>query len=74
MADKAGTKLRYVGPFPAVDVPALGKRVERNHQIAVEDQALAASLLAQSDWEEVGAKVAAKQDEPKDGAPTPANG
>lgn len=57
------TKLRYVGPFDAVDVPALRKTVKRNHQIEVEDKAVAASLLEQSDWEEVGAKAAAKQDD-----------
>lgn len=56
-------KIRYVGPFRAVDVPALGTTVRRNHQVEIEDQALAKSLLAQSDWEEVGAKTAAKEKE-----------
>lgn len=63
MAEKAPRRLRYVGPFGAVDVPALGKRVRRNHQVEVEDAALAKALLQQDTWEEVGAKAAAKHDE-----------
>lgn len=54
------TKIRYVGGFDAVDVPALGQTVKRNHQVAVDDKTLAASLLEQSDWEEVGVPKAAK--------------
>jgi hypothetical protein len=55
-------KLRYVGPHDEVAVPALGKSVRRNHQVEVEDAALAKSLLAQADWEEVGAKSTEKRD------------
>lgn len=58
------TKIRYVGPFRAVDVPALGTTVRRNHQVEIEDPAVAKALLAQSDWEEVGAKAAGKQEAP----------
>ena len=47
-------KLRYVGPFDAVDVPAIRATVKRNHQVEVADRAIADSLLAQADWEEVG--------------------
>lgn len=46
-------KIRYVGPFRSVDVAGLGN-VKRNHQVEVADQDLAASLLDQADWEEVG--------------------
>lgn len=69
MADKAGTKIRYVGPHGAVDVPALGKTVRRGQQVEVEDKAVAASLLRQEDWEEVGGKAAEKQDETPAEAP-----
>lgn len=48
------TTLRYIGPFQAVTVPALGERVEQGHQVKVEDADLAALLLDQDDWEEVG--------------------
>lgn len=48
-------RLRYVGPHVAVEVPSLGATVERNHQIAVDDPAIAAALLDQEDWREVGA-------------------
>lgn len=41
-------KLKYVGPFDAVEIPELGIEVERNHQFeAVGKQAEA--LLAQGD-------------------------
>lgn len=60
-------KIRYVGPFDAVDVPALRATVKRNHQVEVADRAIADSLLAQADWEEVGAKAAAKKAEPEEG-------
>ena len=62
-------RLRYVGPFRAVDVPALGTTVKRNHQVEIEDKAVAAALLAQADWEEVGAKAAEKKDTPAEAAP-----
>jgi hypothetical protein len=55
MADKAPRKFRYVGPHDAVDVPALGVRVKRNHQVEVADKAVADSFAMQGDWEEVGA-------------------
>lgn len=51
----ANRKFRYVGPHDAVDVPAIGARVKRNHQIEVADPAVAASFAEQGDWEEVGA-------------------
>lgn len=54
MAGK-GRVLRYVGPHVAVEVPDLGATVERNHQITVDDPAIAAALLDQDDWREVGA-------------------
>lgn len=66
MAEKEPRTLRYVGPLRAVTVPALGadgREIRRNHQVKVADPAVAASLLAQADWEEVGAKAAAKADE-----------
>lgn len=68
MANEAKT-LRYIGPFKAVTVPALGERVEHGHQVDVEDAAIAAALLDQDDWEEVGKpkpKGTRRQPKPKD--------
>ena len=63
-------KIRYVGAHAEVYVPALGQSVRRNHQISVDDAALAAALLEQSGWEEVGAKAReAQRGEPADAAP-----
>lgn len=57
MPETTGRKLRYVGPHKAVSVPALGEgvTVKRNHQVTVEDAAIATSLLEQREnWREVG--------------------
>lgn len=59
-----GQKLRYVGPSRSVTIPALRTSVPRNHQVTVEDPALAASLLEQADWELVGAKTKTKDETP----------
>lgn len=50
----AERKFRYVGPHTAVSVPDLGVTVKRNHQVPVEDKAVADSFADQADWEEVG--------------------
>ena len=42
-------RIRYVGPYDAVEVPALGVVVERDAEVDVADDDLAASLLEQSD-------------------------
>lgn len=57
-------RFRYAGPHDEVYVPALGKGVKRNHQLAVDDAAVADSLAQQADWKEIGAE---QKDEP---APT----
>jgi hypothetical protein len=67
-------KLRYVGPHDEVAVPALGKSVRRNHQVEVEDAAVAKSLLAQDTWEEVGAKAAAAKREDATAEAAPKSG
>lgn len=59
-------KFRYVGPHTAVYVPDLGVTVKRNHQVPVEDKAVADSFAAQGDWEEVGKpKAPAEKEEEK---------
>lgn len=42
-------RIRYVGPYDAVEVPALGVVCERDATIDVADAELAASLLDQAD-------------------------
>ena len=50
-------KLRYVGPFSEVQIAATGQTVQQNHQVEIEDDDLAKSLLEQTDnWERVTAK------------------
>ncbi len=45
-------KIRYVGPFPEVDLPATGEVVQQNHQIEVDDE-IGRALVKQQDWEKV---------------------
>jgi len=45
-------KIRYVGPYASVHVPALGVVVERGEQIDVE-RGTAESLCEQATWEKV---------------------
>jgi len=52
-------RLVYDGPHTAVEVPALRRTVRRGEAVLVEDQALAAALLAQSTWTEAPAPVPA---------------
>lgn len=58
-------KIKYVGPFDAVEVPALGRDVKRGEPIEVEDAEIAKSLLEQKDnWQRVSKpakKAAAKK-------------
>lgn len=45
-------KIRYVGPFDQIQIAATGQVVEQNHQVEIEDDELAKSLLEQTDnWE-----------------------
>ena len=47
-------KIRYVGPDAEVQIAATGQVVQQNHQVEVEDDELAKSLLEQKDiWERV---------------------
>lgn len=57
-------KVRYTGPHLAVEVPALGRVVERGEAVEVPLD-LAAALTLQADWQPVGksaAPIAAAQD------------
>lgn len=51
----AKTKIRYVGPFDAVEIAETGEVVQQNHQVEV-DSDLAKRLLEQSVWEKADAK------------------
>lgn len=45
-------KIRYIGPSEEVWLPATGQLVKKNHQVEIEDDELAKSLLEQPDnWE-----------------------
>lgn len=56
-------KIRYIGPNAEVQIAATGQVVAQNHQVEIEDDDLAKSLLEQTDnWEKVTAKK-----EPADG-------
>lgn len=47
-------KIRYVGPHDEVQIAATGQIVQQNHQVEIEDDDLAKSLLEQTDnWEKV---------------------
>lgn len=47
-------KIRYVGPSDEVQIAATGQIVERGHQVEIEDDELAKSLLQQEEnWERV---------------------
>jgi hypothetical protein len=47
-------KIRYVGPNESVQISATGQTVQQNHQVEIEDDELAKSLLEQEDnWERV---------------------
>jgi hypothetical protein len=47
-------KIRYIGPNDEVQIAATGQIVQQNHQVEVEDDELAKSLLEQTDnWEPV---------------------
>lgn len=46
-------KIRYVGPHDEVEIAATGQFVQRGHQVEIEDDDLAKSLLDQSVWEPV---------------------
>ena len=50
-------KIRYIGPEVEVQIAATGQVVQQNHQVEIEDDDLAASLLEQeSNWEKVTSK------------------
>lgn len=49
-------KIRYVGPYDAVTIAATGQVVQNNHQVEIEDDDLAKSLLEQEIWERVTTK------------------
>lgn len=67
MAEGTGRRLRYIGPFESVTISATGDTVARNHEVRVADDALADSLLEQTDnWREWG-----KAGDPGDGTPAP---
>ncbi|MGN6811854.1 MAG: hypothetical protein ACTHMP_13365 [Thermomicrobiales bacterium] len=53
MAEQETAKVRYVGPHLAVEVPALGRIVERGEAVEVPLD-LAAALTLQADWQAVG--------------------
>lgn len=61
-------KVRYIGPFDEVEVREFGIAVKRNHQAEIPD-GIAATLIEQADWEEVG-KPKSKEQQP----PAPAEG
>lgn len=46
-------RFKYVGPFDAVDVPALGRSVKQGETVEVEDVDVSAGLDGQADWEHV---------------------
>jgi hypothetical protein len=47
-------KIRYIGPEDEVQIAATGQVVPRNHQVEIDDDDLAKSLLEQKDnWERV---------------------
>lgn len=46
-------KIRYVGPNTEVQIAATGQIVEQGHQVEIEDDELAKSLLQQEVWERV---------------------
>lgn len=46
-------RVRYIGPFDEVEVPAFELVVKRNHQVDV-PEAIGKQLTEQTDWEEVG--------------------
>lgn len=46
-------KIRYVGPHDEVQIAATGQIVPRGHQVEIEDDDLAKSLLEQEVWEPV---------------------
>jgi hypothetical protein len=50
-------KIRYIGPNVEVQIAATGQIVKQNHQVEIEDDDLARSLLEQkSNWEKVTTK------------------
>lgn len=49
-------KLKYIGPFPSIEIGATGQIVERGKTVEVEDDTLAKSLLKQDDWEKADSK------------------
>lgn len=50
-------KIRYVGPEESIQIAATSQWVQNNHQVEIEDDDLAKSLLEQTDnWERVTAK------------------
>jgi len=47
-------KIRYIGPNEEVQIAATGQVVSQNHQVEIEDDDLAKSLLEQTEnWERV---------------------
>lgn len=55
-------KVRYVGPFDAVEIAETGQVVEQNHQVEVTTE-LGRSLCQQATWE----KADSSKREDKDG-------
>ena len=48
-------KIRYLGPFDAVEIPTLGVTCEKGQEIEVDDE-VGKNLGEQSSWEEASAK------------------
>ena len=54
-------RIKYTGPFDAVEVPALGLIVDRGKSLEVDDE-IGESLCSQDSWEEIASRKTKESD------------